>query len=117
VTPDELLAAADGLLERPDAATEGLWARAAALLIRQALEGAARAVLADRAPGAQAASFAAQWTVLGEVLEEEAAVGRRAAWAWAALTAACHADELRLPPTAPELRRWRDVAHDLADLG
>lgn len=109
MTPTELLTVADDLLERPDAATEGLWARSAALLIRQALEAATADVLAARAPGAQAATFAAQWVVLPEVLDDPI-VGRRAAWAWSALTVACHADELRLAPTASELRRWRDIA-------
>ena len=38
MTPEELLAAARRLIERPDAAPAGVWPRAAALLIRQALE-------------------------------------------------------------------------------
>jgi hypothetical protein len=38
MTPEELLAAARRLIERPDAATAGVWPRAAALLTRQALE-------------------------------------------------------------------------------
>jgi hypothetical protein len=38
MTPTELLAAAQRLLERPDAKAAGIWPRAAALLARQALE-------------------------------------------------------------------------------
>jgi hypothetical protein len=38
MTPEELLAAARRLVDRPDAATAGVWPRAAALLARQALE-------------------------------------------------------------------------------
>ena len=38
MTPEELLAAARRLIERSDAATAGVWPRAAALLARQALE-------------------------------------------------------------------------------
>jgi hypothetical protein len=38
MTPQELLAAAVRLMQRPDAATAGVWPHAAALLARQALE-------------------------------------------------------------------------------
>jgi hypothetical protein len=115
LTPRELLAEAQGLLDRPDAATEGLWARSAALLIRQALEAAMADVLVERVPGAQAASFAAQLVVLPEVLSDRH-LGHRVGWAWAALTEACHADDMRLPPTAEELRGWGVAAADLAAL-
>jgi hypothetical protein len=36
MTPEELLTAARQLIQRPDAATAGVWPRAAALLARQA---------------------------------------------------------------------------------
>jgi len=113
VTPTQLLSAAEGLLERPDAASRGLWGRAAALLIRQAIEAAAGQILAEEAPGAQAASFAAQWVLLPEVCGD-ADLGRRASWAWASLTSAVHADELRLAPTADELRHLCAVGRALA---
>ncbi len=112
MTPAELLRSASGLLDRPDAATEGLWARSAALVIRQALEAAMAEVLTDRAPGAQSATFAAQLVVLPEVLGDEE-LGRRVGWTWAALTEACHADGLRLPPTVEQLRGMRDVTERL----
>jgi hypothetical protein len=40
MTPDELLAAANGLMRRPDTLIAGIWPRAAALLPRQAFEAA-----------------------------------------------------------------------------
>jgi hypothetical protein len=40
MTPDDLLAAATSLLQRPDTHITGIWPRAAALLARQALEAA-----------------------------------------------------------------------------
>ena len=48
MTPEELLAAARRLVERPDAVTAGVWPRAAALLARQALEVAMAALWAAR---------------------------------------------------------------------
>ena len=111
MTPGELLVAADRLLEPGEA--EGLWARSAALLIRQALESAMANVLRDRAPGSQAAKFATQLVVLPELLDDPD-LGRRAAWAWQRLTVACHADDMRLPPTAGELKAWALVARELA---
>jgi hypothetical protein len=110
MTPDQLLAAADRLLEPGEA--EGIWARSSALLIRQALESVIADVLRERAPGAHAARFATQLVVLPEVLDD-ADLGRRAAWAWQRLTVACHADDMRLPPTAGELKAWGRVAREL----
>ena len=53
--------------------------------------------------GAQAANFAAQLVVLPQVLGDEV-LGHRVGWAWSALSHACHADDMRLPPGAAELR-------------
>lgn len=116
MTPHELLAAGLGLIDQPDAATEGLWARSAALLLRQALEGGMAQVLGERAPGAQAANFAAQLVVLPTVLGDEE-LGHRVGWAWSALSGACHADDMRLPPTAAELRGWGAVVERLLRTG
>lgn len=112
MTPRELLAAAQSLLEQPAKGTEGLWSRGAALLLRQALERGMADLLADRVPGAQAATFATQLVVLPVVLGDEG-LGRRVGWTWSALTCACHAGELRLPPTVDELKRWGDVVGEL----
>jgi hypothetical protein len=112
MTPRELLAAAQNLLDQPQEGTQGLWSRGAALLLRQALERGMAELLADRTPGAQAATFATQLVVLPEVLGD-AALGRRVGWTWSALTCACHAGELRLPPTVDELKRWGEVVGDL----
>ncbi len=112
MTPADLLAAARGLLETPEEGTQGLWSRGAALLLRQALEGSMAALLADRSPGSQAATFATQLVVLPEVLDDPE-LGRRVGWAWSALTRACHAGELRLPPTVDELHRWGEVVGEL----
>ena len=113
MTPDRLLQAAQRLLDEPDEATGGLWARSAALLIRQALERSMSDVLVERAPGAQAATFTSQLLVLPEVLGDRM-LARRVGWTWVALSDACHADDMRLSATAEQLRGWRGVAVELA---
>ena len=54
MTPHELLAAARGLMQRPDAPAAGIWPRAAALLARQAIEAAMGKTMGREAPGRRA---------------------------------------------------------------
>jgi len=106
MTPDELLAAAQRLVERPDAATAGLWPRAAAFLARQALE-TALALLWTAQPSAGALSKSAmrsQLLCLAAYLDTDTAT--RAAYLSAALSRACHYHPYELAPTAAELTRW-----------
>jgi hypothetical protein len=106
VTPAELLASARELIARPDASTAGVWPRTAALLARQALETAvdARWAAEDETVGMPRATMRSQLTCLPEYLDET--VARQVAYAYAALSCACHYHPYELAPTAAELTRW-----------
>ena len=110
----DLLAAARGLIEQREAATTGLWPRAAAVLARQALELSIRALWLQRAPGLESCSLRAQLLCLDEYLRDEnvAATTRQA---WAALSRACHHHPYEIDPTVEELRYWIDAVERLAD--
>ena len=56
MTPDELLAAAQALMQRPDTLVNGIWPRAAALLARQALEAAMAELWASQPQAAEMSS-------------------------------------------------------------
>jgi hypothetical protein len=113
VTAEELLAAARHLVERPDAATAGVWPRAAALLARQALELALGGLWAARSPAAEldGCSMRSQLLCLIAYLDGETAT--RAAYLYAALSHACHYHSYELAPTATELTRWLNETADL----
>lgn len=106
MTPEELLAEARRLVERPDAATAGVWPRAAALLARQALEQAMAGLWSGRpeADGLAQSSMRSQLLCLTAYLDPD--VATRAAYLSAALSRACHYHPYELAPTAPELTRW-----------
>jgi hypothetical protein len=116
VTPDELLAAARRLVERPDAATAGLWPRAAAFLARQALETALASLwTAQPRAGALATSaMRSQLLCLAAYLDTDTAT--RAAYLSAALSRACHYHPYELAPTAAELTRWLTETAQLVTL-
>jgi hypothetical protein len=116
MTPDDLLAAARRLVERPDSGTAGVWPRAAAFLARQALE-EAMALLWVRQPGAVGLSKSAmrsQLLCLTAYLGAETAA--RAAYLSAALSRACHYHPYELAPTATELTRWLTETADFVTL-
>jgi hypothetical protein len=102
--PIALLAQAQRFVDSPSI-TAGVWARAAALLARQALELEVAVLLRERAAGAEAASVRVQLLCLCEVLGDED-LARRVSFAWWALTCATHVHSYELPPTAEELRSW-----------
>ena len=106
MTPDELLAAAGRIVERPDAATAGVWPRAAAFLARQALERAMASLWAaePRAAGLAESPMRSQILCLTAFLALDTAA--RAAYLFAALSRACHYHPYELAPTAAELTRW-----------
>ena len=91
------------LVERPDAATAGVWPRAAALLTRQALELALAGVWAARpaAAGLDRSSMRSQLLCLTAYLDGDTAT--RAAYLYAALSHACHYHLYELALTATEL--------------
>ncbi len=110
--PRQLLDAAQLLVDKPSDATGGLWARAATILTRQALEECMAEVLTARAPGSQAARFDAQLLILGEVLHNRE-LATRIRYTWSALSAGSHQQGHELPPTADELRDWIAAVDEL----
>lgn len=106
MTPAELLASARHLIERPDAATVGVWPRTAALLARQALEAAVDAQWAatSETAGMDQAAMRSQLICLPSYADR--AVARQVAFTYAALSGACHFHPYELAPTAAELSRW-----------
>jgi hypothetical protein len=111
MAPDQLVAAGRALLQRPEPVTAGLWARAAALLGRQALEASLDDLWVARAPGVERCSMRAQLACLPRYVGAELA--GRVSFTWAVLSAACHHHVYELSPTAGELARWLDTCDDL----
>ena len=93
------------LLERTDAATAGLWPRAAALLARQALEQALDERWRKKGPALDHVSTACQLICLQEYLGDEA-LAASVRQTWVELSEACHHHPYELAPTMAELRQW-----------
>jgi len=98
VTPDELLTEARRLIGHPDAATAGVWPRAAALLARQALEQAMAGLWAaqPQADGLARGTMRSQLLCLNAYVDGD--VATRAAYLAAALSRACHYHPYELAP-------------------
>ena len=105
LSPVELLAAAHVLVERPTEQTEGYWARAAALLMRQALEGAVYAHWTRTEPRLTMAPYSTQLLCLREYIADTE-LADSAANTWAGLSRACHHHGYGLGVTGAELRGW-----------
>jgi hypothetical protein len=105
MTPAELLDAARDVLADTSAATAG-WPRMVALLTRQALEEALSEFWEGRpaTAGLSGCTRKSQLTCLPFYLDTRAA--REAAYAWAALSDACHYHAYELAPTVGELTTW-----------
>jgi hypothetical protein len=103
MSPKELADAAEQVLVDPSDALFGCWARASALLARQSLETAMDDLWRKRAPIVRQCSTTAQLLVLPSYLRDQDAA-RDAAYAWSALSRACHHHAYELPPTASEMR-------------
>lgn len=108
MTPAELLAAARNLIGHPDPSAAGSWARTGAFLARQALENAVDAYLgANPVTGPmRAATMRSKLTCLPVYLDQPSA--RQVAFAYRALSRACHYHPYELAPSTAELRRWID---------
>lgn len=113
MTTEELLAAAKGLIQRPDAATAGAWPRAAAFLARQALELAMAAIWAAEPQAAALARCSMRSQILCLTAYLDQGTATRAAYLSAALSRACHYHSYELSPTAAELNGWLDEAAHL----
>jgi hypothetical protein len=107
-TPAALLEAARDMCQRPDAATAGIWPRAAALLARQALEGAVDLYWASGpSPMLAECSMRTQLVCLTEIAGPDLA--GIVSSSWASLSSACHVHPYELAPTGPELLGWIDA--------
>ncbi|TGB13579.1 hypothetical protein [Streptomyces sp. MZ04] len=114
-SPEDLLAGADRLLGTETSSTTGVWPRAAALLLRHALEEALRRYWRRVRPELARCPTHAQALCLESYADAQ--VARRWSAAWAGLSRACHYHGYELSPTAAELRAWRDeTAHVLSAL-
>ncbi|MFF3286421.1 hypothetical protein [Streptomyces sp. NPDC003023] len=114
-TPQDLLAAADRLLGTAPTSTTGIWPRAAALLLRHALEEGLRRYWTRRRPEVARCSMHAQALCLAVYTNPDTA--RRWSAVWSNLSRACHYHGYELAPTAAELHQWRDdVAGALREL-
>lgn len=112
VPPSRLLIAARVLIERPDAADSGVWPRAAAVLTRQALEGALNELWAAVANEVAYVSMKAQLLCAASYLGNPVLAGR-ISFTWAELSQACHHHAYELAPTAGELERWIETTAEL----
>jgi hypothetical protein len=110
MTPDELLAAAKGLMQRPDTLITGIWPRAAALLARQALEAATAELWASKPQAAEMSRCTMRSQLLCLTAYLDPGTASRAAYLFAALSRACHYHSYELAPTAAELTSWLDQA-------
>ena len=113
MTPDELLAAAKDLMQRPDTLITGIWPRAAALLARQALEAAMADLWASKPQAAEMSSCPTRSQLLCLTAYLDPVTARRAAYLYATLSHACHYHPYELAPTATELTGWLDQAAQL----
>jgi hypothetical protein len=111
----ELVSAARDLSRVDEAATVGLWPRAAALLGRQALELAMTSLWEVAAPGLERTSQRCQLLCIGMMLNDRE-LGGRVHTAWSALSESCHHRIYALPPTAGELQRALETVWELAEV-
>lgn len=104
-SPSTLLVEARRLVDSASPESEGIWARAAALLTRQALEAAVHAKLETYSEGLERAPFQAQFLCLQGVIADSD-VAREANYLWAALSSATHHRGYEIAPAAADLREW-----------
>ena len=114
-TSRRLLGHARHLLEREQAPLVGVWSRASALLIRQALEEALARFWRRFQPGVENAAVWSQLRCFPDYLKSDPELAFRAAWAWHRLSRACHAHPYDLAPGAPEILQWIEQVEAIID--
>jgi len=109
MTRVDLLAEAREILDRPAAATAGVWPRVVALLTRQAFEHALNEFwgASPTTAGLCQCTRKSQLACLPFYIDGRTA--REMAYTWAVLSEACHYHAYELAPTAAELGRWMDA--------
>lgn len=113
MTPRDLLTAARDMLERPAAATAGVWPRASAFLARQALEEAIGQMWAAKPATSRLAACTMRSQLACLPSYFDAHLARQIAYVYAALSEACHYHAYELAPTAAELTGWIDAVNNL----
>ncbi|HQZ16318.1 MAG TPA: hypothetical protein PLD86_05495 [Vicinamibacteria bacterium] len=111
----ELLDLASGMLSRKYAMRPGLWPRASALLVRQALEESLTGYWLVKGIALEHCSTRAQLICLREYLRE-GDLASRLAYTWGALSRACHHHPYELPPTVEEIKTWMEPVRELHDV-
>lgn len=106
ISPLELLAAAESLPHRGTPGSTCAWARGAALLVRQALEGWVTDTLRQKGVRLDRCPARIQFRCLGAYLDE--AQARAAYQTWASLSDACHHHPYELGPSSSQLQMWID---------
>jgi hypothetical protein len=101
VTSSTILKMAEKVAAVPVPALRGAWPRAGALLARQALETAIQDLWSRQAPAMAGVSMRAQLLCLADYLDDTTA--EDVAYAWTALSDACHYHPYDLAPTGAEL--------------
>ncbi len=111
----ELLDLASGMLTRQYVQRPGLWPRASALLVRQALEESLSGYWIVKGIGLEHCSTRAQLICLREYLRE-GDLASRVAHTWSALSRACHHHSYELPPTVEEIKSWMEPVRELHEV-
>jgi hypothetical protein len=101
------------LLRRADPSTAGLWPRAAALLIRQALEEAVDDYWRAHQLPLDSLPTQAQLVCL-RMMSTDGVRPLQLNQAWGALSRACHHHPYELAPTAEELSAWIETVERFA---
>ena len=113
-SPLGIVATAEALIAIRDGGGAGLWPRTAAVLGRQAIEGALRDFWHRREPGLERCTGHAQILCLAVYVSDRKLTQETAA-AWSALSRACHHQPYELSPNADELRAWLATARRFAE--
>jgi hypothetical protein len=108
---EELIAAAEGLVDGSKILPGQSWPYAAAVLARQALEVKVREIWATSHTEMLEANTASQ--LIGLRLSHDADAVGRLKLAWTGLSRTLHNTGHELPPTAEELDRWLAAIRDL----
>jgi hypothetical protein len=111
--PADLLALAEKIAISPSRVLRGTWPRAAALLTRQALESAIDQAWDQTEPAMGEVSMRARLLCLSDYLDET--VAEDAAYAWSALSNACHQRSYELAPTGAELANLQAIVKQLIE--
>lgn len=105
-SPQAILDQAQWFMQQPTRLTRGLWPRAAALLIRQALEAVLARFWQRFSYGTEEASVHVQLISLRFYLHHDPELASEIRWVWHRLSRACHAHPYELAPTLAELQGW-----------